>query len=66
MRRAAVEEALRDFGGTVIRSEWLQGWANVVGSGIPPSEVVVFAVGNRDGSQAERRVGAALGARVIV
>lgn len=64
-RRAAIDDALRGFDGTIVTRDWLQGWANVVASGIRPSDVTVLADAADETTEVERRVAAALGARVV-
>jgi len=63
--REAVNEALRGHRGTIITGDWLQGWADLVGSGIKPSDVVVLGVGSSESVEVERSIGGALGARAI-
>ncbi len=63
--RTAIDEAVRDYRGTIVSGDWLQGWADVVGSRIRPSEVLVLAVGSGEETDLGSRVGSALGARVV-
>ncbi len=64
-RRTAIGDALRGFGGTIVTRNWLQGWANVVASGIRPADVTVLADAADETTEVERRVAAALGAHVV-